>query len=66
MVHIKFHGTNYANGLLDLNLREGDQVEITEETYTQMRKDLGEVRFRSEIEILSPAKLRQVKEYFRA
>ena len=66
MIEIKFHGTNYDNGLLKIHLREGDQAEITKEQYKQMRSDLGEIRFRSEVEILSPKNLRTVKEYFRA
>ncbi len=67
MVRIKFHGlTAYDNGLLDIHLKTGDQVEITKEKYVQFRADLGEVRFRSEVEIIQPSKLRRVKEYFKA
>jgi hypothetical protein len=65
MVSIKFHGTNYDNGLLFLHLRNGDLAALTPEQYTMMREDLGEIRFRSEVEIIKPPKLRQVGEYFR-
>ena len=61
MIKIKFHGqTAFDNGLLDIHLKIGDTVELTKAQYLGMRKDMSEPRFRSEVEILSPAKLRQV------
>lgn len=67
MVTIRFHGDGeYKNGLLGILLVRGDEVELTQEQFVQMRADLGKVRYRSEIEVLAPAKLRSVGDYFKA
>ena len=58
------HG-NYDNGSLSLHLKRDDVVDITPDTFTKLKADLGIVRFRSEVEILSPAKMRNVSEYFK-
>lgn len=65
MVKIRFHGDGeYKNGLLGILLVRGDEVELTQERFVQMRADLGPSRYRSEIEVLKPASLRSVKDYF--
>jgi len=65
MVKIKFHGQGgYASGTLNIFLRRGDVIVLDEQKYKKFRKDIGETRFRSECEILSPASKRTVREYF--
>lgn len=66
-VKIRKHGKNeYKNGLLDIHLTEGDEVELTQDQFVKMRADIGVVRYRSEIEVIAPARLRSVEDYFKA